>query len=94
MKYYYVICKVVSFLDIEHIFNVAISEEPEKFALRMKKYTAGLLDDKFEMHQWRKISVKEYSKLRPFNPTNESYLEMKKKDYGEKAETIEEEWWI
>ena len=87
VKHYYITCKVISFLDTETMFDVVISEEPEKFALRMKKYTKRYEDDdindSFEMHQWKNISEEVYDKLRPENPSNESCLEMKKEDYGE-----------
>ena len=95
MKYYYILCRVSSFLDTEVNFNVVISEEPEEFALRMKEEMAtdecSDLNDQFEMLQWKQISKSMYDKLKVYNPSNESGLSMKREDYGYYVEEEEED---
>ena len=87
MKYYYILCKVTSFLDTEINFNVVISEEPEEFALRMKIHNKDSeLCNHFEMSQWKSTSKNMYNKLKKHNPSSESYLMMKKEDYGHLVE--------
>lgn len=90
MKHYHVLCKVVPFLCDEIVFDVVISEEIVNFILRMKKL--GRKDGtRFEVHQWQEIPKEMYDKLRPFNPSNESYLKMKRKDFGEYVREEEDE---
>jgi hypothetical protein len=88
---------VTSFLDTGINFSVAISEEPEDFDLRMKREQLkrangnAALSDRFEMHQWKKISQKKYKSLKKYNPSNESYLYMKREDYGHFVEEEKED---
>jgi hypothetical protein len=75
----------------EITFDVVISEKIVNFILRMKKQAREEDGSRFEVHQWQEISKEMYDKLRPFNPSNESYLKMKRKDFGEYVREEEDE---
>lgn len=78
MKYYFLKVTYTPYYCKSINYNIVISESISDLMIRNHNKNS----DKFVIEFYKEINESEYLSMKKLNPTNESYLDLLKKDYS------------